>query len=1053
MGLIKRVNTWSYDDQLDYLSVNPTRDEVTHYKVDPHNYSDESIVKLNTVKDFGSITCLDYSESEAGLIGVGEKSGYARILNIIEDSENDYYYDFKVRAKKVRCINALVINNSGLVAVGLDRHRNDASLQIWDANYQNTDSDIINPSFSYCVNENIVSLRFLQDTSLLVSSTKFLKEIDIRSSNPVFQLPTRLSYDIKLNPFNGWQFSTYGDDGTLAIWDRRRLASHDNSAGLSLPQPLIQFDKLVGTGAASRKYMNSCFRWSTVRNWEFSTLHHGNTIKRWNLGSTMQQDENSNEYEELFVSKVQEVMTTFDRVVTFDYIPQDNYRTSLICMRQSGTVYRMPILETYSKAKFDNYNSLILSNSDSPQFDELRVSDDDDNAAFGTIQNSIKELSFEDLDIADEMIASNNINDENSDHGTETTKDGSSVIENDDTESLLDNEDDYALFWKPQKLLKQDISVIMKKRAKLEYGLDPVTTVEKIDCSKDLQNFSYIRNTWRWIAIAKAAVDDGSMASKNLDLGYEGILGIWNGLSSISVQRRYYDDSLLTEKQLNKEIEKIMKARRKNKSTQGQKNPLTKWSDSPKHIQRKLCLIISGWDLTTSDYEDKYKKIIANGNHEKAAAWAVFFGDIPKAVEILSSAKNERLQLIATAVSGYMVYKDHLGNNPWRQQCRKMASEFENPYLRVIFAFIADNDWWDVLYEPAISLRERLGVALRFLNDSDLTIFLERTSSSVISNGELEGLILTGITPSGIDLLQSYVNKTSDIQSAAMVSIFGSPRYFHDKRVDEWVSTYRDMLNSWEMFAMRAKFDVLRSKLSKTRGGTITANVRPRQLYIQCINCKKNINQPSPHINLKRNATSNSLNDGSTGNSSTNLVASNANGSQSSMVTNKRMFGTVNNAMNSNKKVKQKYNCPHCGAQLPRCAICLLPLGTSNLPFTIKGIEDQSAAGGVNKDNLTGNEDEHNTAINKKNESNTENALENKNIDNKDLINKNDTAFLDEALLMNEELKEQKRLRMNEWFSFCLSCNHGMHSGHADEWFVRHNFCPVPGCNCQCNKK
>lgn len=90
------------------------------------------------------------------------------------------------------------------------------------------------------------------------------------------------------------------------------------------------------------------------------------------------------------------------------------------------------------------------------------------------------------------------------------------------------------------------------------------------------------------------------------------------------------------------------------------------------------------------------------------------FGDIPKAVEILGSAKKERLRLIATAIAGYLAYKDLPGNNAWRQQCRKMSSELDDPYLRVIFAFIADNDWWDILYEPAISLRERLGVALRF---------------------------------------------------------------------------------------------------------------------------------------------------------------------------------------------------------------------------------------------------------------------------------------------------------------------------------------------------
>ena len=115
---------------------------------------------------------------------------------------------------------------------------------------------------------------------------------------------------------------------------------------------------------------------------------------------------------------------------------------------------------------------------------------------------------------------------------------------------------------------------------------------------------------------------------------------------------------------------------------------------------------------------------------------------------------------MSTAVAGYLAYKSSNINSPWKDQCRKMASELDDPYLRAIFAFIADNDWWDVLDEHSLPLKERLGVALRFLSDKDLTVYLNRIADTVIAKGELEGLILTGITPKGIDLLQSYVDRT-----------------------------------------------------------------------------------------------------------------------------------------------------------------------------------------------------------------------------------------------------------------------------------------------------
>ncbi|KAL2711064.1 SEH-associated protein 4 [Kluyveromyces marxianus] len=965
MGLIKHVPCWSNVDGLDFLSVNPTRDEVSHYRVKLDVDSDESIVKLNTVKDFGNITCLDYSKTDDKMVAVGEKSGILRLFSISETDDEYNGFDLRVRAKQQRTINSLSVNTNGLIAMGLERNKHDASLQVWDVNYQSTESNMITPSFSYCVNESIVSLKFVDDTSILASSTKLLKEIDLRVPNPVYQHPTRISYDIKINPFNPWQFSTYADDGTLAFWDRRKLASISDDPEYLEAQPLLKFEKLVGHGAASRKYMNSCFRWSPLRNGEFSTLHSGASIKRWRLATVPDLQSGNELNDSLFVSTVTDIKTTYDRVVTFDYIPTENGKTSLLCMRQSGTIYRMNVEHGFSKSKINNYNSIMSISDDNSNANELRITGEDEISIFDNLDTGLLNLSFEDLDTGDDLDLSD-------------TEDRNSVnsLENDGGHTS-DSEEVNEYFIDAEKLLQNDISFIMRKRASLGYGLDPMKTVEMIDKSRLFNNNIYIRNTWRWMAIAKASIDDGTMVSGDLDLGYEGILGIWNGLEGLSNQNRYRSGGMLTEKQLNKELDKIIKMRSKSKNKIGNVSSLSSSLNSKKSIQRKLCMIISGWDLSPADYEEKYKALVDLNHYEKAAAWAVFFGDVQRAISILGSANKERLRLIAAAIAGYQAYSEKPGDNAWRQQCRKMAAELDDPYLRVIFSFVADNDWWDILYESAISLRERLGVALRFLNDTDLTRFLERTATTVIENGELEGLILTGITPSGIDLLQSYVGKTSDVQTAALISVFGSPRYFKDQRVDEWVETYRYMLNSWEFFTMRGKFDVLKMKLSRTSDGRISSQVKPRQMYLQCSKCKKNINKPSESS------------------SSTNMarhISQNVNGA--------KKFG-LNNT--NNETPQQKHSCPHCGTSYPRCAICLLPLGTSNLPIVING---------------------------------TTNSCE-VNIDQNSKIN---------------DLTERKRLRMNEWFSFCLKCNHGMHAGHAEEWFERHFICPVPGCSCLCHQ-
>ncbi|KAI0985810.1 hypothetical protein GJ496_010361 [Pomphorhynchus laevis] len=41
---------------------------------------------------------------------------------------------------------------------------------------------------------------------------------------------------------------------------------------------------------------------------------------------------------------------------------------------------------------------------------------------------------------------------------------------------------------------------------------------------------------------------------------------------------------------------------------------------------------------------------------------------------------------------------------------------------------------------------------------------------------------------------------------------------------------------------------------------------------------------------------------------------------------------------------------------------------------------------------------------------------------------------------------------IDSWFSWCLSCKHGGHVVHINEWFDKHKECPVLGCRCNCKE-
>ncbi|KAJ2637747.1 hypothetical protein GGF44_002900, partial [Coemansia sp. RSA 1694] len=47
---------------------------------------------------------------------------------------------------------------------------------------------------------------------------------------------------------------------------------------------------------------------------------------------------------------------------------------------------------------------------------------------------------------------------------------------------------------------------------------------------------------------------------------------------------------------------------------------------------------------------------------------------------------------------------------------------------------------------------------------------------------------------------------------------------------------------------------------------------------------------------------------------------------------------------------------------------------------------------------------------------------------------------------------DQAAADITQWFSWCQTCGHGGHAAHVHSWFTTHTECPVPGCNCHCER-
>ncbi|KAH0514512.1 WD repeat-containing protein mio [Microtus ochrogaster] len=348
--------------------------------------------------------------------------------------------------------------------------------------------------------------------------------------------------------------------------------------------------------------------------------------------------------------------------------------------------------------------------------------------------------------------------------------------------------------------------------------------------------------------------------------------------------------------------------------------------------ERILALQLCGWVKKGTDVDvgPFLNSLVQEGEWERAAAVALFNLDIRRAIQILnegaSSEKGDlNLNVVAMALSGYTDEKNSL----WREMCSTLRLQLNNPYLCVMFAFLTSEAG---AYDGVL-----------------LNKYIEKLTNEMKEAGNLEGILLTGLTKDGVDLMESYVDRTGDVQTASYCMLQGSPLdVLKDERVQYWIENYRNLLDAWRFWHKRAEFDIHRSKLDPSS--------KPlAQVFVSCNFCGKSISYSCSSVPHQGRGFS--------------------------------QYGV------SGSPTKSKVtSCPGCRKPLPRCALCLINMGT---PVS-------SCPGGSKSDEKV------------------------------DLS------------------KDKKLAQFNNWFTWCHNCRHGGHAGHMLSWFRDHAECPVSACTCKC---
>ena len=361
---------------------------------------------------------------------------------------------------------------------------------------------------------------------------------------------------------------------------------------------------------------------------------------------------------------------------------------------------------------------------------------------------------------------------------------------------------------------------------------------------------------------------------------------------------------------------------------------------------RSLALTSCGWagkyglDVVLAECE-------ALGEYERSAALAVWHGDISAAVEALQRASGvvrdhltgkkttdfsyasvhyaETLDLIAMCVAGYGG-TNTLQQTVWRNACSNLlkrpdvassaAKTSPTAYLRAMCHFLLnigyDTAFDYILGNEYLSYADRVAFACRFLDRESLGTYLSISLEKCQQVGNVEGLVVSGMSKDGIKILQAFVDRTSDVQTAALVvsRVFLPQDWVEERKICmEWVEAYRGLLNSWQMWQSRAMFDVDRAdalRRIKSKGSDVGAARRIQKRQVSRGSDLDVMASIPATLDARCNYCSSPLGL-------------------------RRHEGNANQWLSKMKPVLSC--CPQCRKPLPRCAVCLLGLGVLN-PYT-----------------------------------------------------------------------------------------------------------------------
>ena len=418
---------------------------------------------------------------------------------------------------------------------------------------------------------------------------------------------------------------------------------------------------------------------------------------------------------------------------------------------------------------------------------------------------------------------------------------------------------------------------------------------------------------------------------------------------------------------------------------------------------RQLCLGLCDWADSPQEFEAELQRLLRQESRASAAAWALFNGFPKRAIDVVLQGDDaDKVVAMALAAMHNTAGDRKEGDvGAWSGLCDQIREDARDPWTRAVLAYVSTEDWKVVIEETSLPLRHRVGVALKYLDDGELTRYLSDLTIDCVDKGDTEGIVLTGITEATANLFQNYIRQRGDVQTAVLVMAHSVPLYFDDDRFRHWQANYCGRLNQYNLHEQRCSYVEQHARMSRTTTTTtttprsrgehalLTRPVPPRQIAVRCNYCEAPI--------ANNNEDGLTVRAASLSSTTLTVVESNGSGMHGSNNNNPldrppRTTTTTTTTMTTTTMTSDMV-CPRCGRHLPRCGVCMTWLGSTNARHMHSGMSTTSSGTG------------------------------------------------------QQQLHHHPAARFNH---YCNMCHHGFHAVHAQEWFAEHKMCPVSECPCLC---